>query len=127
MRKNDKTYLWLLKQGKNESLKGYIQRFTKVINTLEKFTYGDAIAALWEDLQESKLLRSMVRKEPKAFNKFLTRAHEYIKVDDYLQTQQEQNEEKKRASETKAEETKKQKSITEFTEDAATPTIMRRC
>ena len=114
-RKNDMTYLWSLKQGKNESLKGYIQRFTKVINTLEKFTYRAAITALREDLQEGKLLRSMARREPKTFNEFLTCAHEYIKVDDYLQTRQEHKGDKKRASETKAEETKKQKSITEFT------------
>ena len=85
-RKNDKTYLWLLKQGNNESLKDYIRRITKEINTLEKFTVGDVIAALREGLQEGELLRSMIRKEPKMFNKFLTRAHEYIKVDDYLQT-----------------------------------------
>ena len=114
-RKNDKTYLWSLKQEKNESLKDYIRRFTKEINTLEKFTDGDAIAALREGLQEGELLRSMIRKEPKTFNEFLTRAHEYIKVDDYLQTRQEHKGEKKRASETETEETKKQKSNAEFT------------
>ena len=113
-RKNDKTYLWSLKQGKNESLKDYVRRFTKEINTLEKFTDGDAIAALREGLQEGELLRSMIRKEPKTFNEFLTRAHEYIKVDDYLQTRQEHKGEKKRASETETEETKKQKSNAEF-------------
>ena len=50
MRKNDKTHLWSLKQGKNESLKGYIRRSTEQINTLEKFTDGDAIAAIREGL-----------------------------------------------------------------------------
>ena len=54
----------------------------------------------------------MVRKEPKTFNEFLTRAHEYIKVDDYLQTRQEYKGEKKRASETEARESKKQKKVT---------------
>ena len=60
-------------------------------------------------------MRSMIRKEPNMFNEFLTHANKYIKVADYLQTRQEHKGEKKRASETKAEETKKQKSITEFT------------
>ena len=81
---------------------------------MEKFTDGDVIAALREGLQEGELLRLMVRKEPKMFNEFLTRAHEYIKVDDYLQTRQEHKGEKKRASEIKAAESKKQKSNTQF-------------
>ena len=76
---------------------------------MEKFTDREAIAALREGLQEGELLRSMIRKEPKTFNEFLTRSHEYIKVNDYLQTRREQNEEKKLASETEAEEAKKQK------------------
>ena len=82
---------------------------------METFTDGDVIAALREGLQEGELLRSMIRKEPKTFNEFLTRAHEYIKVDDYLQTRQEHKGEKKRASETETEKTKKQKSNAEFT------------
>ena len=76
----------VMKERKGESLKGYIRRFTKEINTLGKFTNGDVIAALREGLQEGELLRSMVRKEPKTFGEFLTRAQEYIKVDNYLQT-----------------------------------------
>ena len=44
MHKNDKTYLWSVQKGENESLKGHIRRFTKEINNLEKFTDGYAIA-----------------------------------------------------------------------------------
>ena len=113
-RKNDKTHLWSLKQGNNESLKSYIRRFTKEINTVERFTDRDVITALREGLQEGELLRSMIRKEPKTFVEFLNRAQEYIKVDDYLHNRREHKAEKKRTSETETGETKKQKSNFEF-------------
>ena len=72
MRKNDKSYLLSLKQGKAETLKSYVRRFTKEINTVEGFIDIDVIDALREGLQEGELLKSMVRKEPKTFAEFLT-------------------------------------------------------
>ena len=50
MRENDKTYMWSLKQGKSESLKSYVRRFTKKINIVEGFTDVDVIAVLREGL-----------------------------------------------------------------------------
>ena len=127
-RKNDKTYLWSLKQGKAETLKSYIRRFTKEINTVEGFTDVDVIGALREGLQEGEQLRSMVRKEPKTFTEFLTRAQEYIKVDDYLQSRKEHKGEGKRKGESeakteKAEENEKPKVETKQARNEAKPPL----
>ena len=82
--KQDKTFLWSLKQGKNESLKNYLDRFNKGANRIEGLTDTDAITTQREGLQEGELLSSMVRLAPKLFVEFLARAQEFINEGEYF-------------------------------------------
>ncbi|GMN75404.1 hypothetical protein TIFTF001_056843 [Ficus carica] len=51
-RKKDKLYLYSLKQGTEESLKSYIERFSQEMNYVEGYTDSDAVAAIREGLLE---------------------------------------------------------------------------
>ena len=73
-RKKDVSYLWTVKQGKTESLKKYIDRYTKSASKVEGFTESKAITNLCEGLQDGELLKSVVRKAPKTLAEFLAQA-----------------------------------------------------
>ena len=111
-RKKDKTHLWSLKQGKDETLKKYIDRFSEGMNLVEDFTDNDILSALREGLQEGELLTSIIRRAPKTFGEFLARAQEFVNIEDYLQSRKTQKGEGKRKSETDAKESDSKKAMT---------------
>ena len=112
-RKKDKTHLWSLKQGKDESLKKYIDRFSEGMNLIDEFTDSDVLSALREGLQEGELLTSIIRRAPKTFGEFLARAQEFVNVEEYLQSRKSHKGEGKRKSESEAKESDSKKTKVE--------------
>ena len=103
-RKKDKTHLLSLKQGNDESLKKYIDRFSEGMNLIDKFTDSDVLSALREGLQEGELLTSIIRRAPKTFGEFLARVQEFVNVEEYLQSRKSHKGEGKRKNESEAKE-----------------------
>ncbi|GMN75410.1 hypothetical protein TIFTF001_056419 [Ficus carica] len=83
-RKKDKLYLYSLKQGTEESLKSYIERFSQEMNYVEGYTDSDAVAAIREGLLEGSMLKSIVHKQPKTFAELITRAQKFISAEEYM-------------------------------------------
>ena len=83
IRKKDKTHLWSLKQGNDETLKKYIDCFSEGIDLVDKFTDTDVLPTLQEGLQEGELLTSIIRRALKNCGEFLARAQEFINVEEY--------------------------------------------
>ena len=127
-RKKDKTHLWSLKQGKDETLKKYIDRFSEGMNLVDEFTDTDVLSALREGLQEGELLTSIIRRAPKTFGEFLARAQEFVNVEEYLQSRKNHKGEGKRKSESEAKEgdSKKMKVEKNAAKDNKKPSIAPR-
>ena len=62
--KKSKTYLLSIRQGRDETLRQYLARFTKESHKVEGFDDKDAIMAITEGARTSDVLKSIVGKVP---------------------------------------------------------------
>ncbi|XP_024019228.1 uncharacterized protein LOC112090948 [Morus notabilis] len=117
-RKKDKLYLYSLKQGADESVKAYIERFSQKMNYVEGYTDSDVVAAIRGGLQECDLLKSICKKQQKTFTDLMIRVQKFISAEKYMcnwrgqsQTDQSKNDGKRKVEEgSNGGEAKKQKS-----------------
>ena len=65
--KKSKTYLMSIRQGRDETLRQYLARFTEESHKVEGFNDKDAITAITEGARKSDFLKSIVGQVPRAW------------------------------------------------------------
>ena len=81
---------------KTESLKKYLDRYTKSASKVEGLTESEVVTNQREGLQDGELLMSAVRKAPMTFAEFLDRAQEFVNEEENFQSRREYRGETKR-------------------------------
>ena len=76
--KNLKTYLLSIRQGRDETLRQYLARFTEESDKVEGFDNKDAITAVTEGARTSDFLKSIVGQVPRDMAELMSRARTYM-------------------------------------------------
>ena len=82
--KKSKTHLLSIRQGRDETLRQYLARFTEESHKVEGFDDKDDIMAITEGVRTSDFLKSIVGKVPRCMVELMTRARTYMGIEDYL-------------------------------------------
>lgn len=67
-------YLIMVKQGMEETVRNYLQRFNKKALKVEGLTNKEAVKYVWEGLQSNKLAYSMAKSTPTNLAEVMQRA-----------------------------------------------------
>lgn len=83
-----KSYLFTIKQGKDESLKYYIARFNNKALHIEGFNVDMMLNTMMAGLKPGKLLQSLRQNDPKDFQELKSRAQKYAKAEELMNLRQ---------------------------------------
>ena len=76
--KKSKTHLLSIRQGRDETLRQYLARFTEESHKVEGFDDKDAITAITEGVHTSDFLKTIVGKVPRDMAELMTRTRTYM-------------------------------------------------
>ena len=83
-RRKDKSHLYAIKQGKDESIKDYMERFTKVMLEVKSCADDTLIHACWEGICDKKLLYTLAYDEQATFSQMLTVIWRHTDASEYI-------------------------------------------
>ncbi|KAF3438921.1 hypothetical protein FNV43_RR17196 [Rhamnella rubrinervis] len=75
-----KSYLFTVKQGREETLKDYITRFNKETLCIDGCSDDLMLSVMMASLKPSKLLWSLGKNDPKDFQELMCRAQKYVNL-----------------------------------------------